>query len=185
MTDLFKCKKSGTTCCAPKSRIHEVQGMLMHRNDSFPVFVNPQQPIPPYNYPPNYQPLPPNSYAPIPNTYQPIPPHSPHSPLVSNYPVQPQNNYIAPSTQNNYIAPPPPAPPQPIPQTPIITNNYQPQPPLQNYPNNIYSPNAILSNPNINLAPAYSTPGPGKQTKILNCLKFRFYILFSFVCFHF
>lgn len=84
MTDLFKCKKSGTTCCAPKSRIHEVQGMLMHRNDtSFPVFVNPQnqQQIPQYlpnsNYAPNYQPLPPqNNYVPVPNVYQQLPPSS-------------------------------------------------------------------------------------------------------------
>lgn len=33
MTDLFKCKKSGTTCCAPKSRIQELQG-LISRNDT-------------------------------------------------------------------------------------------------------------------------------------------------------
>lgn len=33
MTDLFKCKKSGHTCCAPKSRIQEIQGLLA-RNDT-------------------------------------------------------------------------------------------------------------------------------------------------------
>lgn len=43
MTDLFKCKKSGTQCCAPKTRILEVQGTMMSRNDTIPAFVNQQQ----------------------------------------------------------------------------------------------------------------------------------------------
>lgn len=169
MTDIFKCKKSGTTCCAPKSRIHEMQGMMMHRNDTFPVFVNPQQQIPQFlpnnNYAPNYQQLPSNSYAPIPNTYQQIP----QQPAIpNNYQIPPQNNYIAQQ----------PPPPQPIPQTPIISNNNYPVPP-QNYPNNIYQQNVVhnpnvvhnqnvvhnpnVHNPNVvhnqNLAPAYTTPG--------------------------
>ncbi|KAL4705207.1 hypothetical protein ACJJTC_000205 [Scirpophaga incertulas] len=38
MTDVFKCKKSGTQCCAPKSKVQEVAG---DRNDSAP------QPAPP------------------------------------------------------------------------------------------------------------------------------------------
>lgn len=61
MTELFKCKKSGTICCAPKSRIQEVQGMMV-RNDTFPVFVNPQQQ---HHQPPQYMP---NNY-PINNNY--------------------------------------------------------------------------------------------------------------------
>lgn len=159
MTELFKCKKSGTICCAPKSRIHEVQGM-MHRNDSFPVFVNPQtqQQIPQYlpnnNYPNGYQQIPPNAYAPIPNAYQPLPPQAS---IPNNYPIPPANNYI---TQ-----------PQQVPQQPIITNNYVHQVPQLNYapvpPNNVYPQNVVITNPhvnpNVNLAPAYSTPGKSIQ----------------------
>ncbi|KAL0818690.1 hypothetical protein ABMA28_008035 [Loxostege sticticalis] len=36
MTDVFKCKKSGTQCCAPKSKVQEVVG-VRDRNDSFPL----------------------------------------------------------------------------------------------------------------------------------------------------
>lgn len=153
MTDVFKCKKSGTTCCAPKSRIHEVQ--MMHRNDTYPQFVGPQQhqQIPQYlpnNYQPqNYQPLSPNNYAPIPNPYQQIP-------------GQPINNYQPiPPQQQNYISQQQPVPQQSIQQiqqAPIISNNY-PVPP-QNYPNpNVYQPNVVIGNPSANLSPAYSTPG--------------------------
>ena len=35
MTDVFKCKKAGTQCCAPKSKVQEVIGV--NRNDSFPL----------------------------------------------------------------------------------------------------------------------------------------------------
>ncbi|KAJ6636469.1 Protein masquerade [Pseudolycoriella hygida] len=62
MTDLFKCKKSGTQCCAPKTRIQEVQG----RNETLPGFVNQpvQQNVPQYMANniyanPNPSPLPP------------------------------------------------------------------------------------------------------------------------------
>lgn len=61
MTDLFKCKKSGTTCCAPKSRILEVQGTMMSRNDTIPSFVSQQQPaqsVPQYMANNNYPPVP-------------------------------------------------------------------------------------------------------------------------------
>lgn len=50
MTDLFKCKKSGTTCCAPKARVQEIQSMIT-RNDSFPIFTNPQAPQQSYPQP--------------------------------------------------------------------------------------------------------------------------------------
>ncbi|KPI97650.1 Chymotrypsinogen 2 [Papilio xuthus] len=36
ITDVFKCKKSGTQCCAPKSKIIEVVG-TPERNDSYPL----------------------------------------------------------------------------------------------------------------------------------------------------
>lgn len=42
MTDVFKCKKSGTTCCAPKTRILEVQGTMGGRNETIPSFINSQ-----------------------------------------------------------------------------------------------------------------------------------------------
>ncbi|XP_053615319.1 protein masquerade [Plodia interpunctella] len=36
MTDVFKCKKTGTQCCAPKSKIQEALG-IKDRNDSYPL----------------------------------------------------------------------------------------------------------------------------------------------------
>ncbi|XP_037027272.1 protein masquerade isoform X2 [Bradysia coprophila] len=75
MTDLFKCKKSGTQCCAPKTRIQEVQV----RNDTVPGFVsNPQmqQNVPQYManniYNPVPSPLPPPS-TPVPYETSPVP----------------------------------------------------------------------------------------------------------------
>ncbi|XP_063622372.1 protein masquerade [Cydia splendana] len=35
MTDVFKCKKAGTQCCAPKSKVLEVTGV--QRNDTYPL----------------------------------------------------------------------------------------------------------------------------------------------------
>ncbi|XP_032522480.2 protein masquerade isoform X3 [Danaus plexippus] len=35
MTDVFKCKKAGTQCCAPKSKVLEAMGIS--RNDTFPL----------------------------------------------------------------------------------------------------------------------------------------------------
>lgn len=157
MTDLFKCKKSGLTCCAPKSRILEIQGIMM-RNDTYPNY-NPHQ-IPPYqpnvNYPPYQAPqIVPNNYP----QYQPI---QPQASLPNNYQLppnayvqQPQqlpqpaivgSNYVA--GHGNVVVHPQPPPPQP-----------QPQPV---YPQNIYPQNmvgSVQNVPNINLAPAYSTPG--------------------------
>lgn len=158
MTDLFKCKKEGTECCAPKSKILEYQG-LIQRNDSYPVFVNSQtqqQHLPQYlpNYPPPnaYQPLPPNMYAPasvpVPNPYQ---PYQPQPAIPNNYAVAPVNNYIAQ--------------PQPIPQQSIAATNYVAPAvvPPQNYgpvPQTVpYTPNVVQNQPHLNLSPAYSTPG--------------------------
>ncbi|XP_060806092.1 protein masquerade [Amyelois transitella] len=36
MTDVFKCKKTGTQCCAPKSKIQEVLG-VRERNETYPL----------------------------------------------------------------------------------------------------------------------------------------------------
>ncbi|KAI5645902.1 trypsin domain-containing protein [Phthorimaea operculella] len=36
MTDVFKCKKAGTQCCAPKSKIQEVVG-IKDKNDTYPL----------------------------------------------------------------------------------------------------------------------------------------------------
>lgn len=58
MTNLFKCKKSGQMCCAPKSRILEKQGL--NRNDTY---YPPAPPPPPpshhyhqHNIPPSHGP---------------------------------------------------------------------------------------------------------------------------------
>ncbi|XP_055698870.1 protein masquerade [Phlebotomus papatasi] len=78
LTDLFKCKKSGTHCCAPKSRIQEVQNALA-RNETVAMYNNGQQPA----YPPPYgaaTPMPPNyPVPPVPgpaiattNNYEPV-----------------------------------------------------------------------------------------------------------------
>lgn len=61
MTDVFKCKKSGTQCCAPKSRILEMQ--MISRNDSV---YHLQSPMPPPQYSPNN-----NNYGVSPNNVPP------------------------------------------------------------------------------------------------------------------
>lgn len=97
MTDMFKCKKSGTQCCAPKTKIQE-QLDRHNRNHTYPYNpnlgpINPNYPHPQQyynNYPPpaaNYPP-PPNSYPAPANNY-PVPPSS-------NYPVPPNGNYPPP-----------------------------------------------------------------------------------------
>uniref|UniRef100_A0A336MLD1 CSON002736 protein n=1 Tax=Culicoides sonorensis TaxID=179676 RepID=A0A336MLD1_CULSO len=46
MTDIFKCKKSGTQCCAPKSKIQEHQ---LRYNATLP-YPGPYQPVPTYDH---------------------------------------------------------------------------------------------------------------------------------------
>lgn len=46
LTDLFKCKKSGTQCCAPKTKIQEIQD-AMGKNGSYPLDYK-QSSQPPY-----------------------------------------------------------------------------------------------------------------------------------------
>ena len=68
MTDMFKCKKSGTTCCAPKTKIQEVQAIQSNnRNQTYQYNPNQGPMNPNNNYPPQqYY----NNYPP-PNQYQP------------------------------------------------------------------------------------------------------------------
>lgn len=143
----------------------------MQRNDTYPNYPqNPQQ-MSPYqpnnNYPPYQAPqLVANNYP----QYQPIPPQAS---LPNNYQI-PQNVYIQQ--------------PQPLPQPNIVGTNYvtgvggapqqqqqqlpqlAPQP-QQIYPQNIYPQNmvgSVQNIPNINLAPAYSTPS--RTGELVFCL---------------
>lgn len=88
MTDLFKCKKSGTQCCAPKTKIQE-QLDKHNRNHTYPYSPNLGPVNPNYPHPQQYY-----------NNYPPPPP-----PANNGYPSIPPNNY-APVAPNNY--PPPP-----------------------------------------------------------------------------
>ncbi|XP_055373211.1 protein masquerade [Condylostylus longicornis] len=79
MTDLFKCKKSGQTCCAPKTKIQEKQGLLV-RNDSFQ-----------YPMPPPYQAMSPpvrpsiNTGQYLPTSQQYAPSNQQYTPNTMNY----------------------------------------------------------------------------------------------------
>ncbi|CRK92492.1 CLUMA_CG006034, isoform A [Clunio marinus] len=86
MTELFKCKKSGTQCCAPKTKIQE-QLDKHNRNYTYPYNpnlgpVNPNYPHPQQYYNNNY---PPSNYPP------------PPPPPAINYQQQAVNNYPPPS----------------------------------------------------------------------------------------
>nr|XP_036672047.1 protein masquerade [Drosophila suzukii] len=88
MTDMFRCKRSGQICCAPKSKILEKQ-QFQTRNDTAYYPAPPPPPIgPPQAYPPQ---TPPYSYMNNPPPQGPPPPQ------------------MAPHHQNPY-QPPPPAP---------------------------------------------------------------------------
>ncbi|KAI8039324.1 hypothetical protein M5D96_008047 [Drosophila gunungcola] len=89
MTDMFRCKRSGQSCCAPKSKILEKQ-QFQTRNDTAYYPAPPPPPIgPPQAYPPQ---SPPYSYMNNPQQQGPPPQMAPHHPN----PYQP--------------GPPPPAP---------------------------------------------------------------------------
>lgn len=108
MTDLFKCAKSGTKCCAPKTRILEMQ--TQNRNDTVYNYGN-QIPHPPLQGSINPQQAPP-----------PLPPFQGH------LPQQPQYNFGAlPPHNPNY----PPPPQQQQPQQPSIQQIPQQQLPSQ------------------------------------------------------
>ncbi|XP_055609384.1 protein masquerade [Uranotaenia lowii] len=99
MTDIFKCKKSGTQCCAPKTRIQEAQIALgkIKPNDTA---VYPPPPPNVQNYPIQPQPgsipqqQPPQGYGPpVPNTYPGPVNNNIYEPLPTQQPPQPQPVY--------------------------------------------------------------------------------------------
>ena len=116
MTDLFKCKKSGTQCCAPKTKIQETLDKHS-RNHTYPYnpnlgpnYPHPQQyynnypPPPSNNYPPSspgsYPPLPPNNYPPPPHIYEPT--ASPQQTSIS-YEVQEVTTSPRPPPYSKYV----------------------------------------------------------------------------------
>uniref|UniRef100_A0A1I8MPY4 Peptidase S1 domain-containing protein n=1 Tax=Musca domestica TaxID=7370 RepID=A0A1I8MPY4_MUSDO len=142
MTDLFKCKRSGQTCCAPKSKILEKQ-QFQTRNDTAYGHYQPLPPPPPpqlgvQQYPPQsvYPPPPPPAYMP---TQQPQMHHhyapQPQPPMQMQPHPQPSYDYsaygpgilphqggIPPQLQPQHQhLPPPPPPPQPISTIPTTT----------------------------------------------------------------
>ncbi|EDW79208.2 uncharacterized protein Dwil_GK10062 [Drosophila willistoni] len=113
MTDLFRCKRSGQICCAPKSKILEKQ-QFQTRNDTASYYPPPPPPPPmgpPQAYPPQVPPPPAYPYM----TQQQqglsghLPPHHPNP-----YPPGPP-----PSLPNygDYYGSGPGLPPQPQPPT--------------------------------------------------------------------
>ncbi|XP_052865731.1 protein masquerade [Anopheles cruzii] len=120
MTDLFKCKKSGTQCCAPKSKILEVQmaASKTKYNDTNggypPQALPPSPPLAPQMQPSiaNGQPypmLPAGAMAPS----QPQPPQQP------GYGPPAPNPYPGPISNNIYEVPPTQQPAAAYPQSPV------------------------------------------------------------------
>lgn len=103
MTDLFKCKRSGQTCCAPKSKIMEKQ-QFQTRNDTSSAYVHyplPPPPPPPALTPVGIQAYPPSAYPP------PLPP-----------------SYLAAQAAQMHSHYPPPPPPPPGLQVPQPNYEY-------------------------------------------------------------
>ncbi|XP_002046313.3 protein masquerade [Drosophila virilis] len=130
MTDLFRCKRSGQICCAPKSKILEKQQFQTRNDTSY------------FNYPPMGPPPPP--YAPQPPQQ---PPQSPYAPsgYMSNQPPPPPHlthGYqpgLPPPSYADYYGPGPgqqpalppataPPPPPPPPTTTTSTTTTTPRP---------------------------------------------------------
>lgn len=89
MTEIFKCKKSGTQCCAPKSVIREVMDQKngVSRNDTFTNHYRP--------YSPQHPPPPPMSHQ----VHQP-----PMSPAAAPYPTySTTTTTIRPAVYNKYV----------------------------------------------------------------------------------
>ncbi len=92
MTDIFKCKKSGTQCCAPKTKIQEHMDRLHRQNHTYHYNpnvgpINPNYPHPPQYYSTNNYPPPPQNYPP-PHVYEPtISPNLQQQPSSINYEV--------------------------------------------------------------------------------------------------
>ncbi|XP_030380376.1 protein masquerade [Scaptodrosophila lebanonensis] len=124
MTDLFRCKRSGQICCAPKSKILEKQ-QFQTRNDT--AYFNyppppPMGPPQPYPQPPQQQPPPPpyspSAYMPSQPQAVPPPPHiyqqglpAPQPPVVQQHPSY--ADYYGPQQSG--------LPPQPPTTTPTTT----------------------------------------------------------------
>uniref|UniRef100_A0A182Q6P9 Peptidase S1 domain-containing protein n=1 Tax=Anopheles farauti TaxID=69004 RepID=A0A182Q6P9_9DIPT len=122
MTDLFKCKKSGTQCCAPKSKIQEVQqaaaaSKITYNNHTNGGGYPPMQALPP---PPPPPPLPPQMMPQQPalaGLGQPYP-MSPPAPSqlqpqhTAGYGPPAPNPYPGPISNNLYEVPPTQQPPQ-------------------------------------------------------------------------
>lgn len=122
---MFKCKKSGTQCCAPKSKIQE--HLDKHNRNNTYVYnpnqgpVNPNYPHPQQYYNSNNN----NNYPNIPpNNYPPPPPPNPY-PVNPSYPPIPPNNYPAPP---NIYEPTIPPQPSSIPYE-IVEPTTSPRPP--------------------------------------------------------
>lgn len=107
MTDLFKCKKSGTQCCAPKSKIQE-QLDRHNRNYTYPYNpnvgpINPNYPPPPQYYNNYPQPSPIHgNYPPPPHVYEPtIQP--PQQPSTISYEIVQQTTPKPPQIYSKYV----------------------------------------------------------------------------------
>lgn len=113
ITDLFKCKKSGTQCCAPKSKIQEQLDRHNRYNLTYP-------------YNPNLGPLNPNY------------PHPANSGYYTNYPPPPPPNYHAgyPPPPPQAVPPPPQAGPNYLQQAPLSPHIYEPTQPSNHFESN-------------------------------------------------
>lgn len=114
MTDLFRCKRSGQICCAPKSKILEKQ-QFQTRNDTsyFNYPPPPYAPQPPQQQPPPPPPYAPSNYMPSPPQGPPPPPHHTHVYQPGLPPPQSYADYYGPAPGQQPALPPvaPPAPP--------------------------------------------------------------------------
>ncbi|XP_017019555.1 protein masquerade [Drosophila kikkawai] len=129
MTDLFRCKRSGQICCAPKSKILEKQ-QFQTRNDTAYYPAPPPPPIgPPQAYPPQ---TPPYSYM---NNQPQGPPPPPQMAVHHQNPYQPPPpapNYAdyypvsGPGLQGGL--PPQPQPPPMTTPPPTTTTSTTPRP---------------------------------------------------------
>lgn len=97
---MFKCKKSGTQCCAPKTKIQE-QLDRHNRNHTYPYNPNLGPINPNYPHPQQYY----NNYPPPPAANYPPPPNSYPAP-ANNYPAPPINNYPPPPSVYEPTIPP-------------------------------------------------------------------------------
>ncbi|XP_052889416.1 protein masquerade [Anopheles moucheti] len=132
MTDLFKCKKSGTQCCAPKSKIQEVQQAAASKTKYNDTNGYPPQALPP---PPQMMPQQPpmmvgpgQPYPMPPAAMPPLQPQSPLAPHQPSYGPPAPNPYPGPISNNIYEVPPTQQPPyaqSPVYEPPTTTSRPQ------------------------------------------------------------